>query len=374
MLSAANSVSIRSDQLWPATAQFFHWFRSFGGFSVPRLPVPLYRWSSSMSDLWDYGTSSSGDSSVQELSGGGQGDGEGLNQRELLQQYMSSHQAKKYKNILSSDKAPEDLQLKWDGQKRRVDDTILVLDDDSDSEGFEAIWRKDKEAMAVPTYHSSDSNDSRDLNGRGGSVRDRDEHRNEQPQQQQQRKKRGRPPKNAPRQLEQNAEDNVEDDMDGLKAQHLLRACLQDDEVSSISGESDEDEDLRRLKEMKQNNQKRKELIESLQQGCDVKVVEEIAGTAGPSAAGGAKEGASGLIELRFVDSRRHEFTTDAVPTSTFDFPCSQFVAHAIEKGWIESEKDVLRFVFDDEALDRTSATPQMFDMEDGDTIDVYYK
>jgi hypothetical protein len=168
--------------------------------------------------------------------------------------------------------------------------------------------------------------------------------------------------------------------LDAVKVQKALRACLQDDEdVSDVA--SDEDEELRRIKEiaeMKEVRRREQENLVSMARASkgterlttydDVELVGEFGG-------GGEEDPglAAGVISIRFVDSKRHEFVTDAVVGSSFDYPVSKFVEHAVGAGWIGGREDVDRFVFDDEVVRVGEDTPRGLDMEDGDTVDVVY-
>lgn len=81
-----------------------------------------------------------------------------------------------------------------------------------------------------------------------------------------------------------------------------------------------------------------------------------------------------GMIELRFVDQNRHEFSIRALSESTFKYPCSKFVEHAQEHGWITNgSNDIKKYVFDGDIVDIEKHTPSDFGMEDGDTVDVHY-
>jgi len=81
------------------------------------------------------------------------------------------------------------------------------------------------------------------------------------------------------------------------------------------------------------------------------------------------------MIELRFVDQNRHEFSTQAFSDSTFKYPCAKFVEHAKAEGWIsQGEQNIAKYVFDGDIVDIDKQTPSEFGMEDGDTVDVYYK
>ena len=85
-------------------------------------------------------------------------------------------------------------------------------------------------------------------------------------------------------------------------------------------------------------------------------------------------DGQEDMIELRFVDQNRHEFSTRAFIESTFKYPCSKFVDHAKMQGWIaDGEKNIAKYVFDGDIVDIDKQTPNDFGMEDGDTVDVYY-
>lgn len=293
-----------------------------------------------MSDLWDYGPTSSGDSSVRELT-----PDRDSGEKGALQRYLSPGKTRRYRHVLDSDEALKDIRTRGSSGEHVGGCEILCLpDESSDEDGFEKMWRRDKEEMMKPVYESFDDDSGDDDQGKAGGRK----------------KKRQREPE--------------EEDMEGLKAQNMLRSCLQDDEVSSLSGSDDDDDEI--MKRVMELREKRKLILQQRERAagdvegvCDPERLESGAGTVSNGVPGNDT-----LIELRFVDKNRHEFTTDAVATSTFDFPCSVFVKHAVEQGWINCEEDILKFVFDDEALDRTKQTPQMYDMEDGDTIDVHYK
>ena len=311
-----------------------------------------------MSDLWDYGTSSSEDEGPDVVS---HDNNDECTDRDLGR-YMSSEQKKKYRDVLDGSRAPEALKV-MEGGLRSVDDVLLV-DEDEDEDGFEALWRKDKEeAILVPEYDSDDDADEdidkKETTGQSGRPK----------------RKRGRPPKHANKSGGEDADGRAHEYAESpgqllevSRAHMALRACLQNDDVSDVDVASDEDEDLKRIKVMKERWAKR-------ELDAEVQLISEYTSPTKPEIDIGEPTGGGGgnVIELRFVDSQRHEFVTDAVPSSTFDFPFSKFVAHAIEQGWIKSEDEVLQFVFDDEVLERTEHNPQMFDMEDGDTIDVHY-
>ena len=313
-----------------------------------------------MSDLWDYGSSSSEEEDEALVSIPNDECRDGTDRD--LARYMSSEQKKKYRDILDVEIAPGDIQLMGD-RRRCVDEVVLVEDDKDDEDGFEALWRKEREAaIAMPEY---DSGDNEGVGGvRGGTAG-----RGSVPP----KRKRGRPRKNAmggTSPPEGQCETGASAGQEASRAYIALRACLQDDDVSDVEVASDDDEDLKRIKAMREKRAKQ-ELEAQLDLVAEYRPPSKCADIDEGGVDGGERGG--DLIELRFVDKQRHEFVALAVPTSTFDFPCSKFVVHAIEQGWIKSEDDVLQFVFDDEELSRTEHSPQMFDMEDGDTIDVHY-
>ncbi len=313
-----------------------------------------------MSDLWDYGSSSSEDEVEAVVSNHNDQCVVGVGTGRDLARYMSSEQKKKYRDILDVDIAPKDLGLK--NARRRSVDALVLVEDAEDEDGFEALWRKEREeAIALLKCDSGD--DENLCDARGGTAGGRSVPAT---------RTRGRPRKNAANAASpqgRQGEDGAAG-RDASRAYIALRACLQDDDVSDPEVASDEDEDLKRIKAMREKRA-RQELEAEVAFVTEYASPSKRAGDEAGDFGGGGREG--DLIELRFVDKQRHEFVTDAVPTSTFDFPCSKFVAHAIEHGWVKSEDDVLRFVFDDEELSRTEHSPQMFDMEDGDTIDVHY-
>ena len=306
-----------------------------------------------MSDLWDYGPSSSEDED-EDVGGVSNHNDQDYTDGRDLARYMSSEQKKKYRDILDAQIAPGELKSK-EGRRRSVDEVVLVEDDE---DGFEALWRKERDAAIVlPEYDSEDDDGVCNVgvdDAAGLSVRPK--------------RKRGRPPKNA-QGPDGQGKGGASPGQDASRAYIALRACLQDDDVSDVEVASEDDEDLKRIKAMRETRAKLDAEVELV---AEYGSPSRLRGVEVGGLEGGEREGA--MIELRFVDKQRHEFVTDAVPTSTFDFPCSKFVAHAIEQGWIESEEDVLQFVFDDEQLSRMDHNPQMFDMEDGDTIDVHYK
>ena len=163
--------------------------------------------------------------------------------------------------------------------------------------------------------------------------------------------------------------------MNAVRVQDALRACLQDDgDVSDVG--SDEDEELRRIKEIQERKRQRYAAGTSFinpdaavsERGDDVEVV-EMMGVSSPGSLGAG----GGMISIRFVDARRHEFVTDAVLVNSFDYPVSKFIEHAVGAGWIGGKQDVDRFVFDDEVVEVGVDTPHGLGLEDGDTVDVHY-
>lgn len=120
-----------------------------------------------MSDLWDYGSSSSEDEVEAVVSNHNDQCVDGVGTGRDLARYMSSEQKKKYRDILDVDIAPKDLGLK--NARRRSVDALVLVEDAEDEDGFEALWRKEREeAIALLKYDSED--DENLCDARGGTA------------------------------------------------------------------------------------------------------------------------------------------------------------------------------------------------------------
>lgn len=71
------------------------------------------------------------------------------------------------------------------------------------------------------------------------------------------------------------------------------------------------------------------------------------------------------------MDKSKNELSVLATVNDTFEYPFGKFKDHAISKGWASSETQ-FKFVFDGDTVKDTQ-TPENFDMEEGELIEVYY-
>ena len=335
------------------------------------------------SDLWDYGPStSSEDTGGEAVSVGAVAEDAGD-----LARYMSEEQKRKYRGVLADGKGVETVVGSGRGEEGKEGKEGKEGEEGEEEDAFEWIRRKNDEELAVPLY-DDDSDASIEVvgvteagagcvGGVGSGVGTDSGNAPVGVALGKGKRKRGRPPKNATRQQTPGSAEQgrrrSEGNLDAARVQKALRACLQDgDDVSDVA--SDEDEELRRIKEIEENEVRRREQRSvGVGVGVGVSPVKAFAGA--EEHVGDQIEHFGGeVISIRFLDAKRHEFVTDAVVRNSFDYPVSKFVEHAVGAGWIGGRGDVDRFVFDDEVLQVGEDTPHGFGMEDGDTIDVHYK